>query len=307
MELSKKNVLNVFSPFLWWNSAKELIRGKAAPAHRGYYTMVRRYWFYFRVAKQWARSIQPKFPEISVQNSMNRFGPTGKVSKKRVHLLRWTTFPGWTGWNFGWMDRAQCDFVLCRKQWKFFLRLVHHISRNKKSCESEDRSEYFAGCRRWNHDSQTRSRFHSWINYVKSECVCASVTCTRNQIAFKWSVNFRLQVFSIRWDGRYIFQWIKFLWRYSPNNSRKLCLQGIHCSLRKQKCRLKSTTTNGWRLWFWPIGTAQIIRIVSYPIRKKSSLWLFCMWSVKGLHNALLPKTDYRDIGREHDSRLRLR
>ena len=37
---------------------------------------------------------------------MDRFGPTGKVSKKRVHLLRWTTFPGRTGWNFGWKDRA---------------------------------------------------------------------------------------------------------------------------------------------------------------------------------------------------------
>ena len=49
----------------------------------------------------WARSIQPNFPEISVQNSMDRFGPTGKVSKKRGHLLRWTTFPGRTGWNFG--------------------------------------------------------------------------------------------------------------------------------------------------------------------------------------------------------------
>ena len=48
-----------------------------------------------------ARSIQPKFPEISVQNSMDRFGPTGKVSKKRVHLLRWSSFPGRTGWNFG--------------------------------------------------------------------------------------------------------------------------------------------------------------------------------------------------------------
>ena len=33
------------------------------------------------------RSIQPNLPEISVQNSMDRFGPTGKVSKKRVHLL----------------------------------------------------------------------------------------------------------------------------------------------------------------------------------------------------------------------------
>ena len=53
------------------------------------------------------RSIQPKFPEISVQNSMDRFGPTGKVSKKLVHLLRWTTFPSRTGLNFGWMDRAQ--------------------------------------------------------------------------------------------------------------------------------------------------------------------------------------------------------
>ena len=49
----------------------------------------------------WARSIQPNFPEFSVQNSMDRFGPTGKVSKKRVHLLRWSSFPGRTGWNFG--------------------------------------------------------------------------------------------------------------------------------------------------------------------------------------------------------------
>ena len=39
---------------------------------------------------------------------MDRFGPTGKVSKNRVHLLRWTTFFGRTGWNFGWMDRALC-------------------------------------------------------------------------------------------------------------------------------------------------------------------------------------------------------
>ena len=46
---------------------------------------------------QWARSIQPRFPDIS----MDRYGPTGKV-------LRWATFPGRTGFNFGWMDRAQC-------------------------------------------------------------------------------------------------------------------------------------------------------------------------------------------------------
>ena len=37
---------------------------------------------------------------------MDRFGPTGKVSKKLVHLLRWSSFPGRTGQNFGCMDRA---------------------------------------------------------------------------------------------------------------------------------------------------------------------------------------------------------
>ena len=31
---------------------------------------------------------------------MDRFGPTRKVSKKLVHLLRWTTFPGRTGRKF---------------------------------------------------------------------------------------------------------------------------------------------------------------------------------------------------------------
>ena len=46
------------------------------------------------VARTQARSIQPKFPEISVQNSMDQFGPTGKVSKKLVQLLRW---------NYGWI------------------------------------------------------------------------------------------------------------------------------------------------------------------------------------------------------------
>ena len=57
---------------------------------------------------------------------------------------------------------------------------------------------------------------------------------------------------------------------------------------------------------FWPIETALIIRIVSYPIRKKSRFWIFCMWSVKEMYHAVLPKTDYRDKGRGRDCRLRL-
>lgn len=54
----------------------------------------------------------------------------------------------------------------------------------------------------------------------------------------------------------------------------------------------------------WPFGTAQIIRIVSYPIKNKSRFCLFCMWSVKRLYHANLPKTDYTDKGRGHDRRV---
>ena len=43
------------------------------------------------------RYIQLKIPEISVQNSMDRFGPAEKVSEKLVNLLRWTTSPCRTG------------------------------------------------------------------------------------------------------------------------------------------------------------------------------------------------------------------
>ena len=66
---------------------------------------------------RWVRSIQPKFPEISVQNSMDWFGPSGKVSKKLVHLLRWTTFPGRTGRNFGW-ELISLGFVWAYSIWK---------------------------------------------------------------------------------------------------------------------------------------------------------------------------------------------
>ena len=39
----------------------------------------------------------------------------------------------------------------------------------------------------------------------------ASVTCSRYQIVFKWSVNFWLQLFSIRWDGKYFNGWNFYL------------------------------------------------------------------------------------------------
>ena len=58
-----------------------------------------------------ARSIRPKFPEILVQNSMDRFGPTGKVSKKLVHLLRWSSLPGRTGWLNGSRPREKSKVI----------------------------------------------------------------------------------------------------------------------------------------------------------------------------------------------------
>ena len=75
----------------------------------------------------------------------------------------------------------------------------------------------------------------------------------------------------------------------------------IHCMLIVQAKMQTEINNNSWIVSFWPIGTAEIIRIVFYPIRKKSRFWLFCMWSVKGLYHALLLKTIYRDKGRRHD------
>ena len=140
--------------------------------------------------------------------------------------------------------------------------------------------------------SQTRSRFHSWIDYFKSEPVCRfPVTCSRYLIAFKWSVNFWLQLFSIRWDGKYFNGWDFYLgilqiqenWagRYFITSSRVY-------SLLITQGKLQTEINNNWRMAaFWPIWKAQIIRIVSYPIRKKSRFWLFYMWSNKEMNHAL--------------------
>ena len=90
---------------------------------------------------------KPKIPCAihSIKISGN-FGPTGKVSKKLVHLSRWTTFPGRTDWNFGWMDRAwvlslQTRSAMQRIEWKWhflgigfsflFLTRVIHFYRER--------------------------------------------------------------------------------------------------------------------------------------------------------------------------------
>ena len=90
--------------------------------------------------------------------------------------------------------------------------------------------------------------------------------------------------------------------------SRNLITNSRVYSLLIAQAKTQTEINNNKRMVaFRPLGTAQIIRIFSYPIRKKSRFWLFCMWSVKGLYHALLPKTDYRDKGRGRDRKLKLK
>ena len=122
---------------------------------------------------------------------------------------------------------------------------------------------------------------HQLIINLKVNPFVASVTCTRYQIAFKRSVNFGLELFSIRWDGKY-FNGSNFYLELA-SNLRKLSQQNIHNELAclfTTPCARKNADWNKQQLTdgrFWPIGTAQIILIVSYPIRKNSIFWLFCM------------------------------
>ena len=68
---------------------------------------------------------------------------------------------------------------------------------------------------------------HEFIIW-KVNAFVTSVTCTRYQIAFKWSVNFWLQL-SIRWDGKY-FNGSNFYLEHS-SNARKLSRQKFHNKL----------------------------------------------------------------------------
>ena len=68
-----------------------------------------------------AGSIQPKIPEISVQNSIQpgKFSQKKKKKKNLVHPLRWTTFLGRTGRKF-WLNwsRPWCPHM--KLKWSAF-------------------------------------------------------------------------------------------------------------------------------------------------------------------------------------------
>ena len=85
-----------------------------------------------RKRTQRARSIQPKFPEIWVQNSMNRFDPTGKVSKKISppfdvdHFSRRTDRKFWlNGSRPAVPNNVGSFYSLQRLLWPRFVKSMH--------------------------------------------------------------------------------------------------------------------------------------------------------------------------------------
>ena len=79
----------------------------------------------------------------------------------------------------------------------------------------------------------------------------------------------------------------------------------IHCSLRKQKCRLKSTTTNGWRHFG---QSEQRKSFVLFPIQSEKSPDSG-FFTCDPTNKCIMPSSRERlkgIIGRGHDLRLRL-
>ena len=74
---------------------------------------------------------------------MDQFDPTNQVSKKLVHLLRWTTFSGQTGRDFGWMDHNR--YMLghhnvatgCIKGISFDENLCDSVQKNQIGCNNK--------------------------------------------------------------------------------------------------------------------------------------------------------------------------
>ena len=109
--------------------------------------------------------------------------------------------------------------ILHLSSYAMSLGLKHHISRTEKCCESEDRSEWFAGFWRRNFNVKSGQDSNHELIIWKVKLFVASVTCSRYQIAFKWSVNFWLQL--LKYTMRNI--WVDgFLFRHSSNSKTEL-------------------------------------------------------------------------------------
>ena len=99
--------------------------------------------------------------------------------------------------------------VLCRKQWKKigWSTILHELKRAVKAKIAQNNSQLSEGGITVKPGQDSIHELIIW----KVNPFVASVTCSRYQIAFKWSVNFWLQLFSIRWDGKYFNGWNFYL------------------------------------------------------------------------------------------------
>ena len=78
----------------------------------------------YRSPRAW--SIQPKFSEISVQNSMDRFGPTRKVSKKMGPPFGWNK---WIEWIMPQISQNKWTFELfCALVWNLAAIFLQNLT-----------------------------------------------------------------------------------------------------------------------------------------------------------------------------------
>ena len=105
-----------------------------------------------------------KFPEISFQTRWIGSVQPEKFRKKLVHLLRWTTFPGQTGQNFGWMDRT----VLSHGE--VLISLIILLQVLLSSWSSERKVHLFICV--W---LRTCSPISSWLERIRNSLICCRI------------------------------------------------------------------------------------------------------------------------------------
>ena len=105
-----------------------------------------------------------KFPEISFQTQWIGSVQPEKFRKKLVHLLRWTTFPGQTGQNFGWMDRT----VLSHGE--VLISLIILLQVLLSSWSSERKVHLFICV--W---LRTCSPISSWLERIRNSLICCRI------------------------------------------------------------------------------------------------------------------------------------
>ena len=120
---------------------------------------------------------------------------------------------------------------------------------------------------------------------------------------------FLIAIFNIRWNGKYFngryFYLDKYILQIQENWAGRNVVTSSRESLlitqAKMRTEINTKLTDG--------SVLANRNSANHPHcflskQKKVQILAFCMWSVKGLYHALLPKTDHRDKGRGHDRRL---